>query len=512
MLLYNSINLIYCSDATSRGSNLNDIFSLSRLLSKFRIIINSIKFDLKLTVLDKTSINREKPPELVFERLKIAHFKHEKDADVMEVESLYSSDSVDSKEEAAQDEEENHSSLLYSSYEQMSKLDITLFRPKRPQGAEPHLSFSVVFRGEYVVGEGGPYRQFFADLSSEIQPQSAVIRNPDDPSQNKTDNEVSILCPSPNNIGDVTDYKEYFVITPSCITTKDLALYEYLGVLMGVCIRTNVHLTLDLASVCWKPLVGEDITVHDLFEIDKGFIERCNYILECPEDQFEDTIFDSFSVDLSDGSVFELCEGGKDIQVTYQNRNEFLIKAISARIAESQMQCQAIKTGISKIIPEGLLNLMTVEELREAVCGKIKCDLELLKRNTEYGGNNSKELEQSELIKWFWEVLEEISEQDRLKFIVFCWGQERLPANDEEFKYSKTRFMIKPAVNQSYGDGALPRANTCFFNFELPSYSSKEILKEKLLLAINTDNRSMNAEQQELLEHQGRNDVYDDDY
>ena len=306
MLLYNSINLIYCSDATSRGSNLNDIFSLSRLLSKFRIIINSIKFDLKLTVLDKTSINREKPPELVFERLKIAHFKHEKDADVMEVESLYSSDSVDSKEEAAQDEEENHSSLLYSSYEQMSKLDITLFRPKRPQGAEPHLSFSVVFRGEYVVGEGGPYRQFFADLSSEIQPQSAVIRNPDDPSQNKTDNEVSILCPSPNNIGDVTDYKEYFVITPSCITTKDLALYEYLGVLMGVCIRTNVHLTLDLASVCWKPLVGEDITVHDLFEIDKGFIERCNYILECPEDQFEDTIFDSFSVDLSDGSVFEL--------------------------------------------------------------------------------------------------------------------------------------------------------------------------------------------------------------
>jgi len=78
--------------------------------------------------------------------------------------------------------------------------------------------------------------------------------------------------------------------------------------------------------------------------------------------------------------------------------------------------------------------------------------------------------------------------------------------------------MIKPSINQSYGDGALPRANTCFFNFELPKYSSKEVLRERLLLAIRTDNKSMNAEQQEFMEHQSRNDMFshrhhhDDDY
>jgi hypothetical protein len=281
---------------------------------------------------------------------------------------------------------------------------------------------------------------------------------------------------------------------------------------MGVCIRTNVHLTLDLACVCWKPLVGEDITLQDLVEIDIGFVNRCNYILECPEEEFENRIYENFAVTLSDNSLFELCEGGKEIPVTFQNKNEFLVKAISARIGESMVQCRALKAGLTKIIPEGLLNLMTVDELRESVCGKVKCDLELLKRNTEYGGNNPKSLENSDLIKWFWEALEEMSEEDRLKFIVFCWGQERLPANDEEFKYSKTRFMIKPSMNQNYGDNALPRANTCFFNFELPSYSSKEILREKILLAIHTDNKSMNAEQQEFLEHQGRNDVFEDDY
>jgi hypothetical protein len=506
--LYSSIFLIYCSEATSKSTNLGGGFSLPGLISKFRIIIHSIKFDLKQIVLDKTSISRDKPPELVFERLMIAHLQQEKEVDVVEVESLHEEDLDDIIELPEEESTEDHSSLLLNSYQQMSQIDITQLRPKRPQGAEPHLSFTVVFRGEHVVGEGGPYRQFFADLSAEIQPKNYTPNDADD---------MPILVPTPNNLGDVIDYKEFFTINPSCTSTQDLAIYEYLGVLMGVCIRTNVHLTLDLANICWKPLVGESLTLQDLYEIDVGIINRFHYILEAPEEGFEDIIMETFSITLSDGSVYELCENGSTLPVTFQNKNEFLVKAISARLNEASMQSNAIKKGIAKIIPEGLLNLMTAEELKEAVCGKIKCDLELLKRNTKYGGTDSKEFENSDCVKWFWEALEEFSEEDKLKFIVFCWGQERLPANDEEFKLSKTRFMIKPSLNQNYGDGALPRANTCFFNFELPKYSSKEILKEKLLLAIRTDNRSMNAEQQELLEHQGRNDLFnnnnnDDDY
>ena len=42
--------------------------------------------------------------------------------------------------------------------------------------------------------------------------------------------------------------------------------------------------------------------------------------------------------------------------------------------------------------------------------------------------------------------------------------------------------------------GALPKADTCFFNLELPNYETKEMLKEKLLYAIHTDCVSMNAE------------------
>jgi other hect domain ubiquitin protein ligase E3 len=40
----------------------------------------------------------------------------------------------------------------------------------------------------------------------------------------------------------------------------------------------------------------------------------------------------------------------------------------------------------------------------------------------------------------------------------------------------------------------LPKADTCFFNFELPNYSSKEAMKKRILFAISFDNVSLNAE------------------
>ena len=55
--------------------------------------------------------------------------------------------------------------------------------------------------------------------------------------------------------------------------------------------------------------------------------------------------------------------------------------------------------------------------------------------------------------------------------------------------------MIKPATYAtSNPDKLLPKADTCFFNLELPAYTNKTSLKTQLLTAINTDCDSMNAE------------------
>jgi len=54
--------------------------------------------------------------------------------------------------------------------------------------------------------------------------------------------------------------------------------------------------------------------------------------------------------------------------------------------------------------------------------------------------------------------------------------------------------MIKPAVNASHDERSLPKADTCFFNLELPPYSNKSIMSDKILYAIYTDNTSINAD------------------
>jgi len=75
-----------------------------------------------------------------------------------------------SKDHSGQADDFHSKYMFIMAYEQLKDNDLAMLRPKKPAGAEPHIAFDIVFRGEHVVGEGGPYRQFFADLSKELQP------------------------------------------------------------------------------------------------------------------------------------------------------------------------------------------------------------------------------------------------------------------------------------------------------------------------------------------------------
>ena len=72
----------------------------------------------------------------------------------------------------------------------------------------------------------------------------------------------------------------------------------------------------------------------------------------------------------------------------------------------------------------------------------------------------------------------------RRQFLKFVCGRTRLPSLGQRLS---PPIKIQPAGG--YGDadedGRLLSASTCFFSLSLPEYSSKELLKEKLLFAIN---------------------------
>jgi E3 ubiquitin-protein ligase HUWE1 len=103
-----------------------------------------------------------------------------------------------------------------------------------------------------------------------------------------------------------------------------------------------------------------------------------------------------------------------------------------------------------------------------------------LKNNTDYV-NYTKE---SEVIKWFWEVLESFTPEKKANFIQFVTGTSKVPL--EGFKSLKgiggqvQRFQI----HKVYNEKLLPTSHTCLNQLELPEYTSKEQMKRSLEIVL----------------------------
>jgi hypothetical protein len=150
-------------------------------------------------------------------------------------------DSLIDETNEEREELRNEESIFLQAFEQALDVDVAFYRSKKFPG-DPHVAFKVEFKGELVQGIAGPYRQFFSDVSSELQ--------------NKNNKTLKLLYPTSNNIANRGEFKDKFTFNPSYNTNTALNHYEFLGILMGICIRTGVHLTLDLCSLIWKKIVN----------------------------------------------------------------------------------------------------------------------------------------------------------------------------------------------------------------------------------------------------------------
>ena len=135
---------------------------------------------------------------------------------------------------------------------------------------------------------------------------------------------------------------------------------------------------------------------------------------------------------------------------------------------------QSVKEGVEFVIPTDILGILTWEEIETRCCGEKIIDIDKLKKITNYCGCD----ENNEFIQRFWRVLEEFSEEHKQKYLKFVWGRSRLPVDLENLNDNHEIDLIHE------GDESLPEAHTCFFTLDLPRYTTDEICKQKLTLAI----------------------------
>lgn len=77
----------------------------------------------------------------------------------------------------------------------------------------------------------------------------------------------------------LTVFSSRFLFNPSACLDEHLMQFKFLGILMGVAIRTKKPLDLHLAPMVWKQLCCIPLILEDLEEVDLLYVQTLNSIL-----------------------------------------------------------------------------------------------------------------------------------------------------------------------------------------------------------------------------------------
>ncbi|XP_066595212.1 E3 ubiquitin-protein ligase HERC2 [Prorops nasuta] len=324
----------------------------------------------------------------------------------------------------------------------------------------PHRIWKVKFVGESVDDCGGGYSESIAEMCDELQNGS-----------------LPLLIPTPNGRDDSGTNRDCFLLNPVANSQLHMDMFQFLGILMGIAIRTGSPLSLNLAEPVWKQIAGVQLTPADLTEIDREYVPGLLCIRDMdPDEKVFQTLEMPFSTPSAVGHDVPL--SNRYQKITPENRHEYVKLALNYRLHEFDAQIAALREGLSKVVPVPLLTLFSGSELETMVCGSPDIPLSLLKSVATYKGVEAN----APLIQWFWEVMEEFSNQERSLFLRFVWGRTRLPRTIADFRGRD--FVLQVMDKYNPPDHFLPESYTCFFLLKMPRYSCKPVLKQKLKYAI----------------------------
>uniref|UniRef100_A0A3P8PVZ7 E3 ubiquitin-protein ligase n=1 Tax=Astatotilapia calliptera TaxID=8154 RepID=A0A3P8PVZ7_ASTCA len=316
----------------------------------------------------------------------------------------------------------------------------------------------IIFPGEEGLDYGGVSREWFFLLSHEVlNPMYCLFEYAGKDNYCLQINPASYINP---------DHLKYF---------KFIGRFIAMALFHGKFIDTGFSLPF------YKRILNKPLTLHDLESIDPEFYNslmwiKDNNIEECGLEMF-------FSVDkeiLGEISTHELKPGGGDIQVTEENKEEYIRLVAEWRLSRGvEEQTQAFFEGFNEVLPQQYLQYFDAKELEVMLCGMQEIDLVDWQRNTIYRhyARSSKQ------IVWFWQLVKEMDNEKRMRLLQFVTGTCRLPVggfNDLMGSNGAQKFCIEKVGKENW----LPRSHTCFNRLDLPPYKSYEQLKEKLMFAI----------------------------
>uniref|UniRef100_A0A8C9R671 E3 ubiquitin-protein ligase UBR5 n=1 Tax=Scleropages formosus TaxID=113540 RepID=A0A8C9R671_SCLFO len=278
---------------------------------------------------------------------------------------------------------------------------------------------------------------------------------------------------------------------PGKNTEARLNCFRNIGRILGLCLLQNELCPITLNRHVIKVLLGRKVNWHDFAFFDPVMYESLRQLIRHAQTGEADAVFAAmdlaFAIDLckEEGSgQVELLAGGVNMPVTPLNVYEYVRKYAEHRmLVVAEQPLHAMRKGLLDVLPKNSLEDLTAEDFRLLVNGCGEVNVQMLISFTSFNdesGENAEKLLQFK--RWFWSIVEKMSMTERQDLVYFWTSSPSLPASEEGFQPMPS-ITIRPPDDQH-----LPTANTCISRLYVPLYSSKQILKQKLLLAIKTKN------------------------
>jgi E3 ubiquitin-protein ligase EDD1 len=275
-------------------------------------------------------------------------------------------------------------------------------------------------------------------------------------------------------------------------TEVRLNAFRNVGRLLGLCLLQNELCPLFLNRHVLKYMLGRPLKFHDLAFFDPVIYESFRQLLTDVENMPESkSYFQSLGIsaciDLCEeegGGSKELVRNGRDRDVTPISLPGYIGLYAEYRMKEAQWKAlDNLKEGLLDVIPARALEGLTSEDLRLLLNGVGDINVTTLISYTSFNDESGEAPDRLVSFKrWLWAVIEKMSAMEKQDLVYFWTGSPALPASEEGFQPMPS-VTIRPA-----DDSHLPSANTCISRLYIPLYSSKQILKAKLLMAIKTKN------------------------
>ena len=273
----------------------------------------------------------------------------------------------------------------------------------------------------------------------------------------------------------------------SDVNPQHLEYFRFVGRIVALSVYHEIPLDVHFTRSVYRHLVGEEPCFRDVASIDPELFNNMEKLLKIDLDEIDLGLDFTISQEKF-GQVedIEMIPDGANVRVTNANKKEYIRLRCQMRMTKSiERQFFEFLSGFYEIIPRHLVEVFTEQELELVICGLPDIDVEDLRVNTDYQGYNAS----SPQIRWFWEVVAGMSKQDKANLLQFATGASKIPPggfSNLEGLSGKTRFSI---VKADMKLDHLPLAHTCFNRIDLPEYPSADVLREKLMIAINYGNK-----------------------